>query len=99
MVESAGVERGVMNAADGEGDCVGRCRSFVVSTAHKVLGEGHMCVEVEVKSSTPAPAVNVLATSPASEYRGVGDSGATVISRHCIGDSKLYVEGYFFVFA
>ena len=67
-------------------------------TAHKVMGKGHMYVEVEVKTSTPAFAAIGPAASHALKTRGVRVGGAIVGVRHGVGEIKLCVEGYFCVF-
>jgi hypothetical protein len=87
-----------MNAANGEGDDIGSCRSLVMLSAHKVLSEGHLSVEVEMKSHAPALAAKGPAASPASESKGVNVGGVIVVVRHDVGYYWLYVRGYFCVF-
>ncbi len=54
-----------MKVADGEGD--GICDRWLEAAAfaHRVLGEGYLCVETEVEASAPAPATRVHAAAPA----------------------------------
>ena len=50
LVEYAGVERGVVKVADGERyGARGRWQE-AAAPSHKVLGEGHLCVEIKAKS-------------------------------------------------
>ena len=82
FVESAGVERGVVKVADGEGYGVYGRWQKVAAPAHKVLSRGRMCGEAKVEATAPAPAAGVPAAAPASEAWGVG-VGSIVVARHC----------------
>jgi len=56
-----------------------------VSSPHKVLGDGHMSVEVEVEASAPASAAGGLATPYAAVSIGAGVGGAFVVVRRIVG--------------
>ncbi len=82
LVEFAGIERGVVKVADGDGYGVG-CRWQEAATpAQKVLGESHLCVENEVEASAPVPAARGPAAKPAPGAWSVG-MGVVVVARHC----------------
>jgi hypothetical protein len=83
-IEFSGVERGVVEAANGEGNGVGGCRPEDVSSPHKVLGKGHMGVDVEVESSSHAFAARDPASPSASVPSGVVIVGAVVVVRHFV---------------
>ena len=82
LAEFAGVERGIVKVADGEGN--GICGRWwkASASAHKVLGEGHLCVETEVEASAPVPAARGLVAASALGAWSV-DVDAIVIARHC----------------
>jgi hypothetical protein len=82
----AGVERGVVKVADGEG--YGICGRWQEAAApsHKVLGESHLCVDTEVEASAPVPAARGPAAAPAPGAWSVGE-GAVVIARNYIWGS------------
>ena len=67
LVESAGVERGVVKVADGEGYGVCGRWQEVAAPALKVLGEGQLCVETEAEAMGPALSTKVSASPSASE--------------------------------
>ncbi len=81
LVESAGVERGVVKVADGER--YGVCGRWQEAAAHaqKVLSECHFCIQTEVEASAPVPAAGVPAAAPAPGAWSVG-VGAVVFARH-----------------
>jgi hypothetical protein len=55
-----------VKVADGEG--YGVCgRWQEAAPAHKMLGEGHLCVETEAKAMAPASSAKVPAAASASE--------------------------------
>ncbi len=68
LVESAGVERVVVKVADGEGYGVRGRWQETAASAHKVLSEGHLCVETEADAMTPASATEGPAAASASEF-------------------------------
>jgi hypothetical protein len=65
LVESAGVERGVVSVSDGEGNGVRDRWQEAAAPAHKVLGEGHLRVEAEVEATAPASATKSPAAASA----------------------------------
>ena len=82
LVESAGIERSVVKVADGEGYGV-RCRwQKDAAPAHKVLGEGYLCVETRAEAKAPASAARGPTAASASGACSVG-VGAIVVARHC----------------
>jgi len=67
LVEYAGVKRGVVKVADGEGYGVrGRWQEDAFP-AHKELGEGHLCVETKAEAMAPALAAKGPAAASDSE--------------------------------
>jgi len=62
LVESASVERGVVEIADGEGYGVRGRWQEAAAPAHQMLGEDHLCVETK----TEAMALASAATGPAA---------------------------------
>ncbi len=79
--ESAGVERVVVKVADGEGYGV-CCRwQEAAVPAHKMLGEGNLCVETEEEASAPVPAARGHAAASAPGAWSVG-VGVIVVARH-----------------
>ena len=83
IVEFAGVEWGVMKAADCEGNGICGRWQETAAPAHKVLSEGDLCIETEVEASAPVSATRGPAGAPASGAWGVG-VGAVVVARHCL---------------
>ena len=84
-VKPAGVEGGVVVAADGEGVDVGCGRSLAISTAHKELGEGELGVEVKVETSFSSFASESSAPPPRPREREgifICVLGAAVANRH-----------------
>ena len=64
FVDFTGVERSVVVISDGEGDGVRSWWLYVASPPHRVMGEGHLCIEVEVEAAVPG-----FATSPPPAVR------------------------------
>jgi hypothetical protein len=58
---------------------VGSRRPKVVSSAHEVFGEGHLRIEIGMKTSAPALAARGPTTPYAAEPSGVGVGSAVVI--------------------
>jgi hypothetical protein len=56
-----------MEVADGEGDGVLSRWLKITSPAHQMMGEGHMCIEVEVEASALVSAMRGPATSPSAK--------------------------------
>ena len=56
FVPLAGVERGIVIAADGNGVYICCRGSLAVSTAHKELGEGELGIQFEVEATASASA-------------------------------------------
>jgi hypothetical protein len=75
----AGVERGVVKVADGEGYGIFGRWQETEALAQKMLSEGHLCGEAKVEATVPASAAGGLAAAPASEAWGVG-AGAIVVA-------------------
>ncbi len=82
LVKSAGIERGVVIGADGEGYSIYGWWQEAETLAHKVLGQSHLCFEAEVEATAPVTAANGHAAAPASGAWCVG-VGVVVIARHC----------------
>ncbi len=80
------MERCVVKVTDGEGDDVGSRKLKVVSSAQKVMSEGHLRVEIEVENFAPAPAARGPAAPYAADPSGVSISHAVVIVRHVVGN-------------
>ncbi len=72
LVESAGVEWGVMKVSDGEENGVRDRWQEAAAPAHKVLGEGHLRVEAKVEAMAPASSAKGPAAASASEPGGAG---------------------------
>ena len=81
FVESAGVERGVVKVADGEGDGVRYRWQEVAAPAHEVLGECHLRVKAKVEATAPSSAAKDPAAASSSESGGVG-VGVVVVTQH-----------------
>jgi hypothetical protein len=89
LVEFAGVERDVVKVVDCEGNGIcGRWQEAAAS-AHKVLSEGHLCVETEVEASAPVSAARGPVAAPASGFRGVGVGAVVVVRHYCEGRGSL----------
>ena len=56
LVDFAGVERGVVNVADCEGNGICGRWQEAAGPVHKVLSEGHLCVVTEVEALASASA-------------------------------------------
>jgi len=82
LIEFSGVERSFVKVADGERDGVGSIRSKVVSSPHKVSGEGHLGGEIEMEASAPASAARGPATPSVGVRISVGVGVAIVVVRH-----------------
>ena len=83
LVEFAGVEWGVVEVVDGEATAIWRMWPVVEgASAHKVLSEGHLCVEAKAEAAVPVSATRGPTTASAPEARGVG-VGVVVVARHC----------------
>ena len=82
LVEFAGIERGVMKVTDGEGYGFRGRWQKAAAPAHKVLDEGHLCVETKAEATAPASAAKDHAAASAPGACGVGE-GAIVATRHC----------------
>jgi len=82
LVEFVGVERGVVKDANCEGNGICGWWQEAAVPAHKVLSEGHLCVETEVEASALVSAARDPAAAPSSGVWGVG-VGAVIIARHC----------------
>ena len=62
------MERGVGEVADVEGYGVcGGWRQEAAALAHKVLNEGHLCVEIKAEATAPASAARVPAAASVPE--------------------------------
>ncbi len=82
LVDSAGVERGVVRVADSKGNGICDRWQEAAVHAHKVLSEGHLCVEIKVEAtSASVSAARGPAATPAPRAWGVG-IGAVVVARH-----------------
>ena len=67
LVNFAGVERGVVKVVDSEGYGVcGRWQEAAAPT-HKVLSEGHLCVEAKAEATAPASATRGPTAASAPE--------------------------------
>jgi hypothetical protein len=91
LVESAGVERGVVKVHDGKGNGVRDRWQEVAAPAHKVLGEGNLFVEAKAETMAPASAAKGSAAASASEPGGAG-AGVVVIARHRYQGRVGYVK-------
>ena len=91
LVESAGVERGVVKVPDGEGNGVRDQWQEAAAPTHKVLGEGHLYVEAKVEAMAPASAAKGPVAVSASEPGGAGVSIVVVI-RHRYQGRVGYVK-------
>ena len=106
LVESAGVERGVVKVFDGEGNGVRDRRQEAAAPAHKVLGEGHMRVEAKVEATAPASAAKGPAAASVSEPGGAG-VGVVVVTRHryqgrvgylkCVSCNSVWIVAVYFM--
>ena len=67
FAESASVERGVVEVANGEG--YGVCDQWqeAAAPAHEELGDGHLCIEAIAKATAIASVARVPAASSAPE--------------------------------
>ncbi len=82
FVGSASVERGVVEFADDEGDCV-RCWGLLAAgLAEEVPSEGCMCKGAKVESPTHVASPRGLAASSTSEPGSVEGGGMLVVVRH-----------------
>ena len=98
LVDLAGIERCVVVVADGDGDGVGGRWLEAPSSAHHVLREGCLSVEVEVEaSSSGAAAEGPAAAASAARSSGVGVVVAIVGGRHCCGSVRDVSRGFEFV--
>jgi hypothetical protein len=98
FVESAAVERGVMIAADSEGDGVCSRGSLTMPPTRKVLREVHLRVDVEVKASAPALVARGLAAALASEFM-CGGAGVVIVGVQQLVEGRgLRSRGYFGAF-
>ena len=81
FVESVGVERSVVKVSDGEENGVRDRWQEAAVPAHKVLGEGNLCVEAKVEATAPVSAAKGPAAASVSEPGGAGVCVVVVI-RH-----------------
>jgi hypothetical protein len=83
LVNLSGIEWCVVVVADGDGDGVGDRWLEAPSSAHHVLREGCLCVEVKMESSASgAASVGPAAAASAASGSGVGVVVAVVGERH-----------------
>ena len=67
LINFAGVERGFVKVADSEGYGVCGRWQEAAAPAHKVLSEGHLCIEAKVEATAPAPSTGGPAAEPSSK--------------------------------
>ena len=67
LVESAGVERGVVKVANDEGCGVCGRWQEAAAPAHNVMGEGHLSVETKAEATALASATKSPAAASASK--------------------------------
>ncbi len=82
LVETVGIERGVVNVADCKGYGVCGRGQEAATPAQKVLSECYLCSETEVEASAPVPAAKVHAAAPAPGSWSVGVD-VVVVARSC----------------